>query len=119
MSSPNAAEIRQLSQQAQPFTADRERRPSTFLSLTPNTSESHPRTQKAKDTTVSALTADALTQATKEGDSPVLMAKQHRTSSLSSDGSKTRLRFLKLGPVHWGEHQGAENQGDWHEVAVE
>jgi len=117
MSSPTADEIPQLSQQTQQLTADRERRPSTFLSLAPSTSDSYPRTQKTKDT--AALTADALTQATKEDGSPVVMPKQHRTSSLSSDGSKTRLRFLKLGPVHWGEHQDTENQADWHEVAVE
>lgn len=119
MSSSTANEIPQLSQQSQQPTADRERRPSTFLSLAPSMSDSYPRTQKTKDIKVPALTADALTQATKEGEvSPVVVAKQHRTSSLSSDGSKTGLRFLKLGPVHWGEHQG-EGQADWHEVAVE
>jgi hypothetical protein len=36
---------------------------------------------------------------------------------MSSDGSagKARLRFLKLGPVHWGEHQG-DHKEDWHEL---
>lgn len=124
MSSPATGDIRQLTEQAQPFTATtyRERRPSTFLSLAPDTSDSYPRTPKSKETPA-PLTADALSQAAKEGQqdsSPVVIPpKQHRTSSLSSDGSKTRLRFLKLGPVHWGEHQDAENKADWHEVAVE
>ncbi|KAM7187941.1 hypothetical protein V8F20_010752 [Naviculisporaceae sp. PSN 640] len=121
MSSPTTEELRQLTEQAQPFTSTtyRERRPSTFLSLAPNTSDSYPRTQKPKETSAAPLTADALKEQQQEQAAVGLPPKQHRTSSLSSDGSKTRLRFLKLGPVHWGEHQDAEHQGDWHEVAVE
>ncbi|KZZ93790.1 hypothetical protein AAL_05506 [Moelleriella libera RCEF 2490] len=38
------------------------------------------------------------------------------TSSSSSSGSSSSgHRILKLGPVHWGEHQG-EHQGDFHEA---
>lgn len=50
--------------------------------------------------------------------SVISMPKVRRSSSMSSDGStgsKSRLRFLKLGPVHWGEHQG-EHKEDWHEL---
>lgn len=121
MSSQTAEEIRQLAEQAQPFTSTtyRERRPSTFLSLAPNTSDSYPRAQKPKETSA-PLTVDALKEQEQHvSAAAVIPPKQHRTSSLSSDGSKTRLRFLKLGPVHWGEHQNAEQQCDWHEVAVE
>jgi hypothetical protein len=90
-----------------------------FLSLAPATSSSYPITQKTRPTqtpeTALPLTAAALAQATDEAAD----AKQ-RTSSLSSDGSKSGagLRFLKLGPVHQGEHlDGAK--GDWHDLAVE
>jgi hypothetical protein len=82
-----------------------ERRPSTFLSLAPKTSESYPQTQKAKQPATPA-------EATVSRDHDAL---KRRTSSLDSTGG---LRFLKLGPVHWGEHQD-EHQGDWHEVAIE
>ncbi|CAJ2500101.1 Uu.00g029540.m01.CDS01 [Anthostomella pinea] len=71
-----------------------ERRPSTFLSLAPETSASYPTTQS---------TAPGLAR---------------RSSSLGSQSSAGSLRFLKLGPVHWGEHQG-EHKDDFHEVAVE
>ncbi|KAK4129425.1 hypothetical protein N657DRAFT_677047 [Parathielavia appendiculata] len=87
------------------------RRPSTFMSLAPITSDSYPRTQRAKQ----PLTAEALAQvATQDGASAD--ATKRRTSSLSSDASK--FRFLKLGPVHWGEHQD-DDKGDFREVAVE
>ncbi|KAI5925029.1 hypothetical protein F4810DRAFT_708834 [Camillea tinctor] len=66
--------------------------PTTFLSLAPTTSSSYPTTQDVTPANTS-----------------------RRSSSLSSVGS---LRFLKLGPVHWGEHPG-EHKGDFHEVAVE
>lgn len=42
--------------------------------------------------------------------------KHRRTSSLASDDSgNAKLRFLKLGPVHYGEGDG---KGDWSEVGV-
>ncbi|EAQ93438.1 predicted protein [Chaetomium globosum CBS 148.51] len=112
MSTPTTEELRQLSEKAVEFTRPTtERRPSTFLSLAPTTSESYPRAPRVKQ----PLTAEALTQATQQQASEEELAKR-RTSSLSSDASK--FRFLKLGPVHWGEHQG-ESNGDFHEVAVE
>ncbi|KAK4105697.1 hypothetical protein N658DRAFT_395610, partial [Parathielavia hyrcaniae] len=84
-------------------------RPTTFLSLAPSTSDSYPRTQRAKQ----PLTAEALAQvATPAGDASADAAKR-RTSSLSSDASK--FRFLKLGPVHWGEHQD-DDKSDLREV---
>ncbi|KAK3943722.1 hypothetical protein QBC46DRAFT_253493 [Diplogelasinospora grovesii] len=114
----SAEELRQLSEQANHFppttTDNRERRPSTFLSLAPKTSESYPRTQKP----AAPLTAEALAEATKAQEEAHIELMKRRTSSLSSDGSKSRLRFLKLGPVHWGEHQD-DHKGDWHEVAVD
>ena len=75
--------------------------PKTFLSLAPTTSESYPTTQ---DTTPAAAPR-----------------RSSSTSTTSGEASKN-LRFLKLGPVHWGEHPG-DHKGDWHavtnEVAVE
>lgn len=42
--------------------------------------------------------------------------KHRRSSSLASDESgNAKLRFLKLGPVHWGEGDG---KGDWSESGV-
>jgi hypothetical protein len=96
-----------------------DRRPSVFLSLAPTTSTSYPQGQTPKSrqsstesTTTSPLTTDLLI----ETDSTVVA--KRRASSISSDGSKSGLRFLKLGPVHDGEHLDGQ-KGDWHEVAVE
>ncbi|KAK4112033.1 hypothetical protein N656DRAFT_790167 [Canariomyces notabilis] len=91
-----------------------QRRPSTFLSLAPNMSDSYPRTQRAQQ----PLTAEALASVAKQDGEDNADALKRRTSSLSSDASKSRLRFLKLGPVHWGEHQD-DHKDDFHEVAVE
>ncbi|KAK3300208.1 uncharacterized protein B0H64DRAFT_9354 [Chaetomium fimeti] len=116
MSTPTTEELRQLSEQAVEFTPQiTQRRPSTFLSLAPSTSESYPRTPRVKQ----PLTAEALTDAAQQQQASAATEEElakRRTSSLSSDASK--FRFLKLGPVHWGEHQG-ENDTDFHEVAVE
>ncbi|WYZ44226.1 hypothetical protein EsH8_VII_000662 [Colletotrichum jinshuiense] len=72
---------------------------SVFLSLAPTTSSSYPfRAQQQ----AAAVTEPA----------PL----KRRTSSVSSAGSKgaaTGLRFLKLGPVHYGEHPD-EHKEDWH-----
>lgn len=109
----SAEDIRQLSEQAQEF-RPQERRPSTFLSLAPKTSDSYPRAQQQKSAAVpiKPLTAEALAEvATGAAD-----ANKRRASSLSSDASK--FRFLKLGPVHWGEHRD-EDKNDFYEVAVE
>ena len=42
-----------------------------------------------------------------------LLNKHRRSSSLASDESGSKIRFLKLGPVHWGE-----GTGDWSEVGI-
>ncbi|OTA92400.1 hypothetical protein M434DRAFT_31918 [Hypoxylon sp. CO27-5] len=73
----------------------RKEQPQMFLSLAPTTSASYPTAQSIK---------------------PALGAR--RSSSQSSGSSSGSLRFLKLGPVHWGEHPG-EHKEDYHEVAVE
>ncbi|KAK6214860.1 hypothetical protein QIS74_07879 [Colletotrichum tabaci] len=70
---------------------------SVFLSLAPTTSSSYP--FKAQQTAAAAAAAAVVTE-------PAPL--KRRTSSLSSDSSKNGaaggLRFLKLGPVHYGEH---------------
>lgn len=114
MSAPTTEQLRQLSERVVDFvpeTAVRPRRPSAFLSLAPKTSNSYPRLQRTKQ----PLTAEALAKVATEDEASAETMKR-RTSSLSSDGSK--LRFLKLGPVHWGEHQD-DHKADFHEVAVE
>jgi hypothetical protein len=118
MSAPTSEQVRQLSEQAQNFvpeSVDR-RRLSNFLTLAPKTSDSYPRTQNKQPKASTLPTGDAA-EAGKLEDAIAAVSK-HRTSSVSSDGSKSRLRFLKLGPVHWGEHQG-DHKDDFHEVAVE
>jgi hypothetical protein len=79
----------------------------SFLALAPTTSASYPQQPKAK------LTSGALAQVP---ESPEM---KRRSSSLSSDGTKNAgIRFLKLGPVHWGEHREGE-KSDWNEVVIE
>lgn len=115
MSTPTTEELRQLGEQVVEFPSMAvQRRPSTFLSLAPSTSESYPRTQRAQQ---QPLTAEALAEVTQQQPTPsAAETTKRRTSSLSSDASK--FRFLRLGPVHWGEHQD-DNKADFHNVAVE
>jgi hypothetical protein len=69
------------------------RRPSTFLSLAPVSSESYPKSAPEVDASVPI--------------SPPLSPVQHRSSSVSSVGEKQR--FLKLGPVFWGGVPGQDD----------
>jgi len=75
-----------------------EHRPMVFLSLAPATSEAFPTSQSYQP-------------------APEQSAASRRTSSQGSESAKG-LRFLKLGPVHYGEHRD-EHKGDFHDVAVE
>jgi hypothetical protein len=87
--------------------------PHKFLSLAPTLSASYPtRVTKAAapspaQTPVSEK-SDALAIALEEN------AKSRRSSSLSSNGSVMKRRFLKLGPVHYGN-----GDGDWSEDVLE
>ncbi|KAI1844591.1 hypothetical protein JX265_001577 [Neoarthrinium moseri] len=72
------------------------RSPMVFLSLAPTTSECFPTSQNYQ---------------------PAKRPEARRSSSLSSNDS-AKLRFLKLGPVHYGEHRD-EHKADYHEVAIE
>ncbi|KAK4229702.1 hypothetical protein QBC38DRAFT_83754 [Podospora fimiseda] len=113
MSTATPEQLRELSEQAQDIIPDnmRPRRPSTFLSLAPSTSDSYPRKPQTQPLTAEALAEiNSVTAAAQ---------KQRRASSLSSDASKGQFRFLKLGPVHFGEHIDENDKGDFHEVAVE
>lgn len=107
-----------------------ERRLSGFLTLAPTTSASYPQAPRSRHQSVSHLTRplplthgampDEPIAAPRSMSSSVVSLsepKSRRSSSMSSDGSvgKARLRFLKLGPVHWGEHQG-DHKEDWHEL---
>jgi hypothetical protein len=96
-------------------------RPHTFLSLAPTTSSSYP----VKPATKSPVTESPVLKASTETAVPEVgvvtmgMEKTRRSSSLSSNGSLSqKRRFLKLGPVHHGVHEG--EGGDWsEEVAIE
>ena len=111
--------------------AAEEQRPPRFLSLAPTTSASYPSTPKQKSPApqspiqASVDTSKTMTDPTsvKALDTTAAMPsaaviaealKTRRSSSLSSDGSQKR-RFLKLGPVHFGER----GQGDWSEAVDE
>jgi len=104
-----------------------------FLSLAPTTSASYPSTpvfkspspqspvQAATDTPNNTM-ADptpvrALTSSPTMPSAAVIdeAMKTRRSSSLSSDGTQKR-RFLKLGPVHFGEGSGKD---DWSEAVDE
>ncbi|RKU48296.1 hypothetical protein DL546_007573 [Coniochaeta pulveracea] len=96
-----------------------DRRPSVFLSLAPATSNSYPQGQNSKSrqsstesTAAPPLTTDLLIEAQS---TPVA---KRRASSISSDGSKSGVRILKLGPIHDGEHLDGQ-KGDWHEAVIE
>jgi hypothetical protein len=113
--------------------AAEERQLSTFLSLAPTTSASYPSTPLIKtpipqsplqaptqtphnmraDPTPARLEAVTTAAPNAEAIDSELF-KKRRSSSLSSDASTQKKRFLKLGPVHFGE-----GDGDWSEEVVE
>lgn len=68
-----------------------------FLTLAPATSSSYPRAQAVEP----VANANAAPRP----------AAQRRSSSVSSG-----YKVLKLGPVHWGEHQD-EHKEDFHEIS--
>ena len=114
------AEILALDLSAQGFVpVAEERRAHTFLSLAPTTSASYPSTPLVKNQvqnpgntqtrTLQPVVAPAVPNPAVINEA----LKTRRSSSLGSEASAKR-RFLKLGPVHYGEHQGGE-AGDWSE----
>jgi len=117
------AEILALAGASQNFvTAVEEKTQYTFLSLAPTTSASYPTAPLIKspvkanpvdDTKVDSTdaAAAAITPSVASIDA-VEPLKTRRSSSLGSEGSAgaAKKRFLKLGPVHFGE-----GDGDWSE----
>ncbi|KAI1465397.1 uncharacterized protein F4812DRAFT_461708 [Daldinia caldariorum] len=71
----------------------RDSQPQMFLSLVPTTSASYPTAESIK---------------------PATHTRRSSSQSSASSTSTNSLRFLKLGPVHYGEQQE-----DYHEVAVD
>lgn len=90
-----------------------DRRPSAFLSLLPTQSDSFPTRKQSIARSTEGTEAEA---------KPVDEESVHRrSSSTSTTGAGERvepvgLRYLKLGPVHWGEGDG---KGDWSFAVVE
>ncbi|KAK3187601.1 hypothetical protein K4F52_003659 [Lecanicillium sp. MT-2017a] len=81
------------------------RRPSSFLSLAPDVSDSYPRVQthiRDRNTSVASSTSTADSAASPTSDKGG--AASRRSSDSSTGGSGSAKRVLKLGPVHWGEH---------------
>ena len=129
---PTRQELLSLAFMAQEYSmpAAEEQRPPRFLSLAPTTSASYPSTPKQKspapqspvqtsvDTskTMADPTSKALDTTAGMPSAAVIAEalKMRRSSSLSSDGSQ-KMRFLKLGPVHFGEG----GKGDWSEAVDE
>jgi hypothetical protein len=111
--------------------AAEERQQVRFLSLAPTTSASYPSTPSVKSPapplqaameTPNNTMADSTPARTVADTSAMPSAavideslKSRRSSSLSSDGSNQKKRFLKLGPVHFGD--GGKN--DWSEDVVQ
>lgn len=113
--------------------AAEERQQPRFLSLAPTTSASYPSTPSVKspapqsplqaaiktpNNTMAKSTPARAVNATSATSSAAVIdesLKSRRSSSLSSDGSNQKKRFLKLGPVHFGD--GGKN--DWSEDVVE
>jgi hypothetical protein len=134
MASHTAAEIVAASMDAD-LPKPHIRRPSTFLSLAPTTSASYPQQRQSPPASVvspkivaadaAAALGESAAAAAAAGITPLTaiadldangVTKQRRSSSLASDESgNAKLRFLKLGPVHFGEGDG---KGDWTEVEV-
>jgi len=115
MSSPTNAELSALASSGQegfvPAAEEaRQNAPHSFLTLAPTTSASYPTTPLIK----SPATTSPAQQPTKNVAAESLdelLLKTRRSSSLGSDASGKR-RYLKLGPVHFGEGDGT---GDWSE----
>jgi len=97
-----------------------QQRPHTFLSLAPTTSASFPINKSPvpqSPVRIQTPPVDSIpAQATQIATAIDEVLKQRRSSSLSSDGSVQKKRFLKLGPVHFGEGDG---KGDWSEEVLE
>ncbi|KAL3425077.1 hypothetical protein PVAG01_04358 [Phlyctema vagabunda] len=66
----------------------------SFLTLAPTTSAGYPTSPSSSAASI----------------------KSRRSSSSSSASSATGPRFLKLGPVHFGE--GVDGESDWSEISV-
>lgn len=88
-----------------------------FLSLAPTTSASYPtiKSPTPKSPVQKAIAgADIATEAAIPALPVDAEHKTRRSSSLSSNGSlMSKRRFLKLGPVHFGE-----GDGDWSEEVI-
>lgn len=92
-------------------------RPHTFLSLAPTVSASYPAKPATAKSPVLKAKATPGSEAVAGLAEISVVEKSRRSSSMSSNGSVgQRRRFLRLCPVHHGQHQGEE--GDWSEEVV-
>lgn len=86
-------------------------RPATFLSLAPVQSASYPKapaSPAAKSPAESSLPA-AVTETPKPADNIITEPSQFTARRHSSTSSVASVRFLKLGPVHWGGNSGEDD----------
>ncbi|TQV98567.1 hypothetical protein V2A60_007710 [Cordyceps javanica] len=79
--------------------------PPQFLSLAPDVSASHPRTQRTR------ADSDASSSASSGSGSPALSA----VVVVDAAVPVSNTRVLKLSPVHWGAH-AEDHQADYHDL---
>jgi hypothetical protein len=91
-----------------------------FLNLAPATSGSYPQQQQQQQQQAAAAAPAAPAAAAPSSPSTTTKATR-RSSSVSTVNSAggAAPRFLKLGPVHFGEHLDPENKDDWSAVSEE
>ncbi|KAF4620136.1 hypothetical protein G7Y89_g14687 [Cudoniella acicularis] len=104
--------------------------PHKFLSLAPTVSASYPSSPKPRSSIATPLSPSAQTPDNNQVEPTAAipepkvldsdLSKSRRSSSMSSEGSNAglnqRRRFLRLGPVHYGEDR--DGKGDWSEEVI-
>lgn len=97
--------------------------PHKFLALAPTTSDSYPTSPRVRAeavATVSSTEAQPVIVPAMAAGTPALpdsLLKSRRSSSTGSEGSTGQKgRFLKLGPVHFGEDR--DGKGDWSDEVI-
>jgi len=83
-----------------------------FLTLAPTVSASYPTKEQAESPVSTALSSPD--PAASAGNA---FGRRRSSTTSSSSSQPQSLRFLKLAPVHYGQHVGQENV-DFHEVAT-
>jgi hypothetical protein len=89
-----------------------------FLNLAPATSGSYPQQQQQQQAAAAAPAAPAAAAPSSPSTTTKATRRSSSVSTVNSAGGAAP-RFLKLGPVHFGEHLDPENKDDWSAVSEE